>query len=109
MPPSAIATSASLSLLITCSGVCLFLAILPPFYGPILALYLDQFLGAGQFEREQIFSLTENPPIYEHDTMIVPHEKKKLILEEFGLLNFTRETLYPSLDKVADRITQHNL
>ena len=29
------ATSASLSFLITCSGVCLLLAISPPFYGPI--------------------------------------------------------------------------
>lgn len=62
-----------------------------------------------QFEREQILSLTENLPIYEHNTMIVPHEKKKHILEELSLLNFTRETLYPSLDEVADRITQRYL
>ena len=41
--------------------------------------------------------------------MIVPHEKKKLILEELSLLNFTRETLYPSLDEVAERITQRYL
>ena len=34
--PSAIATSASLSLLNTCSGVCLFLAVFPLFHGPIL-------------------------------------------------------------------------
>gem|GEM_PF-2183399 len=45
--PSAIATSASLRLLITCSGVCLLLAILPRFHGPILTYYLDRFLGAG--------------------------------------------------------------
>ncbi len=31
--------------MITCSGVCLFLAIFPPFYGAILTYYLDQFLG----------------------------------------------------------------
>ena len=62
-----------------------------------------------RFEREQILSLTENLPIYEHDTMIVPHKKKKRILDELSLLNFTRETLYPSLDEVADRITQRYL
>ncbi len=41
--PSAIATSASLSLFITCSGVCLFFAIFPPFYGPMPRLCPDQF------------------------------------------------------------------
>ena len=41
--PTAIAASTSLSLLITCSGVCSFLAIFPLFYGPILAFYPDQF------------------------------------------------------------------
>ena len=59
-----------------------------------------------RFEREQILSRTKNLPIYKYDTMIVPRERKERILEELGLLNFTRETLYPSLDEVADRITQ---
>ena len=62
-----------------------------------------------RFEREQILSRTKNLPVYEYDTMIVPSKKKELILEELGLLNFTRETLYPSLDEVADRITQRYL
>ena len=59
-----------------------------------------------RFERNHILSHTKNLPVYEYDTMIVPHEKKNLILEELSLLNFTRETLYPSLDEVAARITQ---
>jgi hypothetical protein len=46
------------SLLIACSGVCLFLAIFPPFYGPILTCCLDQFLG---------------------DRSILDHETKELI------------------------------
>ena len=59
-----------------------------------------------RFERDQVLSHTQNLPVYECDTIIVPCEQKELILEELGLLNFTRETLYPSLDEVADRITQ---
>lgn len=62
-----------------------------------------------RFEREQILSRTKNLPIYEYDTMIVPCEKKESILDELSLLHFTRETLYPSLDEVASRITQHYL
>ena len=48
--PTAVATSASLSLLTTCSGVCLLLAIFPPFYGPIRTYYLDQFGGRVTFQ-----------------------------------------------------------
>ena len=59
-----------------------------------------------RFERERIQGLTKNLPVYEYDSIIVPGEKKDLILAELGLLNFTRETLYPSLDEVADRITE---
>ena len=62
-----------------------------------------------RFEREQILALTKNLPIYEYDTMIVPRESKELILEQLSLLNFSRETLYPSLDEVADRITQRHV
>ena len=62
-----------------------------------------------QFEREQILSHTKNLPVYEYDTMIVPSGKKVRILEELDLLNFTRETLNPSLDEVANRITQRYL
>lgn len=62
-----------------------------------------------RFEREQILSRTKNLPVYRHETMIVPLEKKDLILEQLGLLNFSRETLFPSLDEVADHITQRYL
>ena len=62
-----------------------------------------------RFEREQILSRTKNLPVYRYETMIVPQEKKELILEQLGLLNFNRETLYPSLDEVADRITHRYL
>ena len=62
-----------------------------------------------RFEPSHILSHTKNLPVYEYDTLIVPHDKKNLILEELSLLNFTRETLYPSLDEVAARITQRIL
>ena len=60
-----------------------------------------------RFERNQIQCRIKNIPVYEYDTIIVPGERKEDILEELSLLNFTRETLYPSLDEVADRITQN--
>ena len=62
-----------------------------------------------RFEREQVLSRTKKLPIYRYETVIVPQEKKELILEQLGLLNFNRETLYPSLDEVADRITRRYL
>ncbi len=61
-----------------------------------------------RFEREQVLAQTRNLPIYEYDTMIVPGDSKEPILEQLGLLNFTRESLYPSLDEVADRITRRH-
>ena len=72
--PSAIATSASLSLSITCSGVCLFLAVFPPFYGPIQTLYPDQFLrGKPSLQKRVKFlplisgnSLCRHPAIVAH-------------------------------------------
>ena len=62
-----------------------------------------------RFEREQILSRTKNLPVYRYETIIVPEKKKELILEQLGLLNFNRETLFPSLDEVAGRITQRHL
>lgn len=59
-----------------------------------------------RFEPSHILYHTKNLPVYEYNTMIVPHQYKNLLLEELSLLNFTRETLYPSLDEVAARITQ---
>ena len=58
-----------------------------------------------RFEREEVRCLVKNVPVYEHEIMTVPGGKKDDILEELSLLNFSRETLYPSLEEVANRIT----
>ena len=58
-----------------------------------------------RFERKEIRCRVKNVPVYEHATMKVPGHKKNEILDELSLLNFTRETLYPSLAEVANRIT----
>lgn len=58
-----------------------------------------------RFERKEILSNTQIP-VYHHYTLTVPSASKKHILEELSLLNFTRETLYPGLDEVANAITQ---
>ena len=62
-----------------------------------------------QFERNCIRLHNKDIPIYEYETLTVPREKKEHILKELNLLNFTREALYPSLDEVANRITQKYL
>lgn len=59
-----------------------------------------------RFEREQILSRVANTLVYGYETIVVPEGKKARMLEELSLLNFTRENLYPSLDEVANRITQ---
>lgn len=58
-----------------------------------------------RFEKDEIQSQIRDVPVYEHETLMVPCKKKGSILEELNLLDFTRETLYPSLDEVANRIT----
>ena len=59
-----------------------------------------------RFERDEIQCRVKNVPVYEHETMTVHGDKiKEAILEELSLMNFTRETLYPSLEEVANRIT----
>ena len=62
-----------------------------------------------RFERDLIQWRVKNVPVYEYDTITVPSESKDHILDELNLLNFTRETLYPNLDEVANRITQDYL
>ena len=59
-----------------------------------------------RFERREIRCRVPNVPVYEHETITVPGVSKDRILRELSLLNFTRETLYPSLDEVANRITR---
>ena len=62
-----------------------------------------------RFEKDEIQGHVRDLPVYAHETLIVPSESKNPILEELSLLDFTRETLYPSLDEVANRITGHYL
>ena len=59
-----------------------------------------------QFERDQILCHNKDIPVYEYDTLTVPRVKKADTLKELDLLNFNRETLYPGLDEVANKITQ---
>ena len=59
-----------------------------------------------RFERELVMERVKNVAVYEHETIIVPAKAKAHLLKELSLLSFTRENLYPSLDEVADRITQ---
>ena len=62
-----------------------------------------------RLEKDDIQGRVRDLPVYAHETLIVPRESKDHILEELSLLDFTRETLYPSLDEVANRITGHYL
>ena len=59
-----------------------------------------------RFERQQIQEKVENIPLYEYESISVPGKRKEHILQELDLLGFNRESLYPSLGEVADRITQ---
>ena len=58
-----------------------------------------------RLEKVEIQSGIRDVPVYAHETLDVPWESKDHILKELSLLDFTRETLYPSLDEVANRIT----
>ena len=62
-----------------------------------------------RFEKNEIQSRVRDVPVYAHETLIVPWKSKDRILKELSLLDFTRETLYPSLDEVANRITGNYL
>ena len=59
-----------------------------------------------RFEKCQVLCHNKDIPVYEYDTLTVPREKKDDILKELDMLNFNRETLYPGLDEVANKITQ---
>ena len=59
-----------------------------------------------RFERSEILRQNPNMPIYHYGTRIVPSEKKEDLIEELRLLNFTRETLFPSLDEAASAVIE---
>ena len=59
-----------------------------------------------RFEWNVVRTRSQGVPIYDHYTFIVPKDSKEAILNELSLLNFTRESLYPALDEVANAITR---
>ena len=59
-----------------------------------------------RFEREEILRYNKDIPTYGYYTFEIPRKSKARILRELSLMDFTRETLYPSLDEVANAITQ---
>ena len=59
-----------------------------------------------RFERDRILQWNKSIPAYDHQTLVIPVESKKQILEELELLGITRETLYPGLDETAKAVTE---
>ena len=59
-----------------------------------------------RFERNEILRHNKDIPVYDHYTLTIPRKSKEKILEALSLLNLTRETLYPSLDEVANAVTR---
>ena len=59
-----------------------------------------------RFERNEFLSRNPGRPIYSYGTQIIPSEKKEDLIEELRLLNFTRETLFPSLDEAASAVLE---
>lgn len=59
-----------------------------------------------RFERSEILRQNPNTPIYHYGTRMVPSERKEDLIEELRLLNFTRETLFPSLDEAANAVIE---
>ena len=62
-----------------------------------------------RFERDEVLRRTKDAPIYAHHTLMVPHAKKGLILDDLRLLNVTSEVLSPSVDESAGAVTQQYL
>ena len=59
-----------------------------------------------RFEREEVLRLNDGIPVYAHYTATDPADSKETILRELGLLNITRESLFPGLDESAEAITE---
>ena len=62
-----------------------------------------------RLERSAIRNRTRNVPTYFHYPIKVTHARKENILAELGMVNITRETLFPSLDEAASAVTQRYL
>ncbi len=59
-----------------------------------------------RFERNEFLRWNPDMPIYDYGTRIVPGERKEDLIEELSLLDFTRETLFPSLDEAANAVIE---
>ena len=70
---------------------------------------LYHFCLSLKIRKKEIQGRIRDVPVYEHEVPIVPGKKKGSFLRELSLLDFTRETLHPSLDEVANRITHNYL
>ena len=58
-----------------------------------------------RLESKEILRWNKSIPTYEQYTLTIPHDCKRRILTELGLLNVTRESLLPSLVETAKSIT----
>ena len=61
-----------------------------------------------RFEQDVIRRWNDDIPVYEHFALTVPAERKEEIMAELGIVNMTRDTLFPSLEEAARAIIPHN-
>ena len=59
-----------------------------------------------RFERDEILRMNSRALVYNHYSVIIPHDYKSSIRDVLRLLNITRETLFPGLDESASEITE---
>ena len=60
-----------------------------------------------QFERDKILDFNPCIPVYDfYDEITIPKESKENILQELGLLNITREVLFPDFQEVAKAVVR---
>ena len=59
-----------------------------------------------RFEEEEVLNHPNQPPTYQHRTLLIKGPRKKDILRELETLNITRETLFPGLDSSASAINE---
>lgn len=67
------------------------------------------FLVSGfheRLERTEILKWNADIPVYSHYELLISSRGKECILKDLGLLNLTRETLFPGLDASAAAVTQ---
>ena len=68
------------------------------------------FLGSAfheRFERREILKSNADIPVYTHYELTIPSGDKESIMRELGLLNVTREVLYPGLDTSAATVNEY--